>query len=143
MLWPSRPAGSPIQAARSLFCMSLNPVTSNTGSASKKSPVKRGSTRLGRVFRLFARKLKLMGFDDQVPEEIIREGNKAEEIVKAIEEDEDIAILVLGLKAFAFSFSAPQRTLQGPALATELAAFPVPIVIVPGDLSSEEIRALA
>ena len=29
------------------------------------------------------------------PEQVIREGNRAEEIVKLIEEDEDIAVLVL------------------------------------------------
>lgn len=92
------------------------------------------------VFRLFARKLKLMGFDDQVPEEIIREGNKAEEIVKAIEDDEDIAILVLGASKDPSGPGPLVSTLATGKLACE---FPVPIVIVPGDLSSEEIRALA
>ena len=48
------------------------------------------------VFRLRSRKLKNWGFEDMVPEEIIREGQMAEEIVKLIEEDQDFGILVLG-----------------------------------------------
>ena len=48
------------------------------------------------VFRLFGRKLKAMGFEELVPEEIVREGIKAEAITKLIEEDEDIGVLVLG-----------------------------------------------
>ncbi len=39
------------------------------------------------VFRLHSRKLKNWGFDDMLAEEIIREGNKAEEILKLVEED--------------------------------------------------------
>ena len=48
------------------------------------------------VFRLRARKLKNWGFEEIAHEEIIREGYKAEEIVKLIEEDRDFGILVLG-----------------------------------------------
>ena len=48
------------------------------------------------LFRMFRRKLNLQGFDSVEVEEVIREGQKAEEIVEAIEEDEDIGILVLG-----------------------------------------------
>ena len=55
-----------------------------------------GHNKAKAVFRLFGRKLKTMGFEDLVPEEIVREGMKAEEITKLIEEDEDIGVLVLG-----------------------------------------------
>jgi nucleotide-binding universal stress UspA family protein len=55
-----------------------------------------GQNKARAVFRLFGRKLKAMGFDDIVPEEIIREGTKAEEITRLIEEDRDIGVLVLG-----------------------------------------------
>ena len=55
-----------------------------------------GHNKAKAVFRLFGRKLKAMGFEDLVPEEIVREGMKAEEIPKLIEEDEDIGVLVLG-----------------------------------------------
>ena len=55
-----------------------------------------GHNKAKAVFRLFGRKLKAMGFEDLVPEEIVREGMKAEEITKLIEDDEDIGVLVLG-----------------------------------------------
>jgi nucleotide-binding universal stress UspA family protein len=73
------------------------------------------------------------------PEMAVREGNRAEEIVKLIEEDEDIAILVL----------AAGTDKEGPGpLVTALAGkgagnFPVPITIVPGNLDDETIRAIA
>ena len=92
------------------------------------------------MFRLFSRKLKAMGFEDLVPEEIVREGIKAEEITKLIEEDPDIGVLVLG--------ASKDPSGPGP-LVTTLAAgrfagtFPVPITVVPGYLSLEEILALA
>src|SRR3974377_72488 len=47
------------------------------------------------VFRLLIRKLKNWGFEDIVPEEIIKEGQLAEEIVKLIEEDREFGVLVL------------------------------------------------
>ncbi len=55
-----------------------------------------GHNKAKAVFRLFGRKLKAMGFEDLIPEEIVREGMKSEEITKLIEEDEDIGVLVLG-----------------------------------------------
>ena len=38
------------------------------------------------VFRLFSRKLKALGYDKLVPEELVRDGAKAEEITQAIEQ---------------------------------------------------------
>ena len=55
-----------------------------------------GHSKAKAVFRLFGRKLKAMGFEELVPEEIVREGMKSQEITKLIEEDEDIGVLVLG-----------------------------------------------
>jgi nucleotide-binding universal stress UspA family protein len=57
-----------------------------------------GHNKARAVFRLFGRKLKAMGFEDVVPEEIVREGMKADEITKLIEEDEDLGVLVLGAR---------------------------------------------
>ena len=48
------------------------------------------------LFRLLRRKLSNEGFDAVPVEEVIREGKKVEEILKQIDEDEDVAILVLG-----------------------------------------------
>jgi nucleotide-binding universal stress UspA family protein len=92
------------------------------------------------VFRLFGRKLRAMGFEKLVPDEIVREGMKAEEITKQIEEDEDIGVLVLGASKDPSGPGPLVSTLAGGKLA---GSFPVPITVVPGHLSIEEILALA
>ena len=51
------------------------------------------TTKAKALFRLFRRKLSLAGFENIETEEIIREGRQAEEIIKLIGEDEDIALL--------------------------------------------------
>lgn len=98
------------------------------------------TTKAKALFRLFRRKLNLAGFEEIDVEDVIREGKAAEEIVKLIAEDEDIAILVLGASNDA----------KGPGpLVSSLAAgkigggFLVPVTVVPGALSLEEIKALA
>src|SRR5260221_10139957 len=48
------------------------------------------------IFRLFRRKLNNDGYEGVLTEEVIREGKKVDEILKQIDEDEDIAVLVLG-----------------------------------------------
>lgn len=69
----------------------------------------------------------------------IREGAIAAEILNLIEEDEDIAVLVL---AAGTGTEGPGPLVSGLA-ARASGTFPVPITIVPGDLSDEEIDALA
>jgi nucleotide-binding universal stress UspA family protein len=76
-----------------------------------------------------------------VPTEcVIREGKIAEQITALIEEDKDIGILVL---------AAAVDSKEGPGpLVSSISgqagqAFPIPVTIVPGDLSDEDIRALA
>jgi nucleotide-binding universal stress UspA family protein len=71
-------------------------------------------------------------------ERSIRIGTKAEEIVKLIDEDQDISILVL----------AAGTGTEGPGplvslVASSAASFPIPVAVVPGGLSNEEIDALA
>jgi nucleotide-binding universal stress UspA family protein len=99
-----------------------------------------GHNKAKAVFRLFGRKLKAMGFEDLVPEEIVREGMKAEEIPKLIEDDEDIGVLVLGASKDPSGPGPLVSTLAGGRLA---GTFPVPITVVPGHLAIEEILALA
>ena len=70
------------------------------------------------------------------PDRVIREGVTAEEIIKLIEEDADIGILVL----------AAGTGKEGPGplvsnLAKTAGTFPIPIAIVPGHLSDEDIDA--
>ena len=72
------------------------------------------------------------------PELVIREGSPTEEIHKLIEDDQDIAILVL----------AAGNAKEGPgplvaSVAGKGAAFPIPVTVVPMSLSDEEIESLA
>lgn len=71
------------------------------------------------------------------PELAIREGKPSEEIHKLIEEDQDIAILVL----------AAGGAKEGPgplvaSIAGKGAAFPIPVTVVPHNLSDEDIDSL-
>ncbi|WP_117195360.1 universal stress protein [Rhizobium terrae] len=71
------------------------------------------------------------------PEIVIREGIATEQINMLVEEDRDIAILVL----------ATGSAKEGPgplvsAVAGREAAFPIPVTVLPGSLSDEEIDAL-
>jgi nucleotide-binding universal stress UspA family protein len=99
-----------------------------------------GHNKARAVFRLFGRKLKAMGFEDIVPEEIVREGQKADEITKLIEEDDDIGVLVLGASK---DPSGPGPLVSTLAGGRHAGSFPVPITVVPGCLGIEEILALA
>jgi nucleotide-binding universal stress UspA family protein len=83
-----------------------------------------------------ARARSVAGLD---PERVIREGLKAEEVQALIEQDEDIALLVLGAGTGADGPGPLVSTLAGKGAAS----FPVPIAIVPGQLGEAEIDALA
>ena len=72
------------------------------------------------------------------PEQVVKEGEKAGCIRELIEEDQDISFLVL---ATSTDSSGPGPLVSG--IASTSQSFSVPIVIVPGDLSDEEIDALA
>jgi nucleotide-binding universal stress UspA family protein len=73
------------------------------------------------------------------PEQVIRVGNRADEIIKLINEDEDISFLVLAAGSSKEGPGPLVSTLAGRAAST----FPIPIVVVPGGLTDEEIDALA
>lgn len=73
------------------------------------------------------------------PEKQVRTGVKAEEILKLIEQDEDVAILVLAAGADVDGPGPLVSTLAGRSSGT----FPVPLAIVPGHLSDSEIDTLA
>lgn len=73
-----------------------------------------------------------------VPDRVIREGEPAEEIVKLIDEDADIGILVL----------AAGTAKEGPgplvsSIAKTAGAYPIPVAIVPGHLSDEDLDAMS
>jgi len=72
------------------------------------------------------------------PERVIREGDPTEQAIDVIETDVDIVMLVLAAN--------PGPEGPGPliaAMANAVGIFPVPIVIVPGELSDAEIDALS
>jgi nucleotide-binding universal stress UspA family protein len=73
-----------------------------------------------------------------VAERVVREGDKAEQILALIDEDEDIFVLVL---AAGTGTEGP-----GPLVATigrTAGDYPIPVAIVPGHLRDEEIDALS
>lgn len=72
------------------------------------------------------------------PEIVIREGNASDEINALIEEDQDIAILVLAASA-AKEGPGPLVT----SIAGRSAAFPIPVTVLPNTLTDEEIDQLA
>ena len=73
-----------------------------------------------------------------MPERVIREGDKLQELFALMEEDEDIAILVLA--------AATGKEGPGPLVASigkSADAYPIPVAIVPGHLGDEELDALS
>ncbi len=72
------------------------------------------------------------------PERAIREGDPETQILDAIENDTEICMLVL---AAATGAEGPGPLVT--ALARSAGTFPIPMVIVPGNLSDEEISALS
>lgn len=71
------------------------------------------------------------------PETVIRHGKVTEQIHELIEEDQDIAILVLA--------SGSAKEGPGPlvsSIAGRAAAFPIPVTVIPDALSDADIDAL-
>jgi nucleotide-binding universal stress UspA family protein len=106
----------------------------------RQQQVEEETTKAKALFRLFRRKLNLAGFENVASEEIIREGAKGEEIRRLIDEDQDIAILVLGASD---DPAGPGPLVASLASGSAAGNFPIPITIVPGALALEEIQALA
>jgi nucleotide-binding universal stress UspA family protein len=72
------------------------------------------------------------------PERAIREGERVEQILGLIDEDEDVVVLVLA--------AGTGKEGPGPlvaSLAKSAATFPIPVAIVPGDLEDDEIDAMS
>ena len=72
------------------------------------------------------------------PERVIREGDPVEQILDVIDKDADISMIVLAASSGA----------EGPGpiiamLVNAAGSFPIPMTIVPGDLSDAEIDALS
>ena len=87
----------------------------------------------------FAAEVKAQAGD--APEELVREGTTAEEIRKLIDEDPAISILFLG--------ASTEPSGPGPLVAslaqkpTYIGARPIPVTVVPGSMTREELRRLS
>jgi nucleotide-binding universal stress UspA family protein len=81
---------------------------------------------------------RVNGIAALTPERVIREGDPIEQILDVIDKDADIAMLVLAAN--------PGPEGPGPIItmtAGVVGSFPIPVTIVPGDLSDEDIDALS
>lgn len=77
-------------------------------------------------------------FAGVLPDRVIREGDTAEQILALIDEDDDIAALIL----------AAGTGTEGPGplvanLGMTVGTFPIPVVIVPGHLADEDLIAMS
>jgi nucleotide-binding universal stress UspA family protein len=73
-----------------------------------------------------------------MPERVIREGEKSDEMLKLIDEDEDIAALILA--------AGTGKEGPGPlvsSLAKTAGEFPIPLALVPGHLSDEDLDTMS
>lgn len=71
------------------------------------------------------------------PELVIREGEAVTEIMAQVSEDQDIGLLVLG--------AGSDKKGPGPLISKlmkSVANFPIPITIVPGEMSKERLEAI-
>ncbi len=71
------------------------------------------------------------------PELVIREGEPLTEILAQIQEDAEVGVLVLG--------AGTDKSGPGPLvsqMARNAGSFPIPVTIVPGDLSKERLEAI-
>ncbi|WP_428512951.1 universal stress protein [Roseovarius sp.] len=86
-------------------------------------------------FEVFAKWMRdKQGID---PELVIREGEPVSEIMAQVQEDTEIGVLVLGASA--------DKKGPGPLvsqLSKNSGGLPIPITIVPGDLSKERLEAI-
>ncbi|MEE9588779.1 MAG: universal stress protein [Hyphomicrobiaceae bacterium] len=98
------------------------------------------TSRANALFRRARIKLATVDCQDLEPEEVILEGQTNEELVELIESDEDIAVLVLGAASDA---EGPGPLVSMLATGKGAGTFPIPIYIVPGTLTPEDIQALA
>src|SRR6056297_194026 len=86
-------------------------------------------------FEVFAKWMRdRQGVD---PELVIREGEPVNEIISQIDEDGEVGVLVLGASA--------EKGGPGPivsAMSKRFGTLPVPLTIVPGELSKERLAAI-
>ena len=107
----------------------------NTGAGVGNIMREEARERIHAHFEVFAKWMRdKQGVD---PELVIREGEPVPEIMAQIEEDTDIGVLVLG--------ASSEKRGPGPIiaeLARNFGTLPIPVTIVPGDLSKEKLVSI-
>lgn len=87
-------------------------------------------------FEVFAKWMRdRQGID---PELVIREGDPVTEILAQVKEDPQIGVLVLG--------AATEKSGPGPlvtAMSRNSGSLPIPVTIVPGDMSKERLESIS
>lgn len=81
---------------------------------------------------------RVAGITGLTAEGVVREGKATEQILKLIDEDDDIVVLILAADT--------DKETPGPlvtSLSKAAGSFPIPIGIVPGHLTDEELNALS
>ena len=71
------------------------------------------------------------------PQLVIREGEPVQEIIAQVEEDSEVGVLVLG--------ASNEKRGPGPIiaeLARNFGSLPIPVTIVPGEISKEKLEAI-
>ncbi|MEM7237884.1 MAG: universal stress protein [Pseudomonadota bacterium] len=83
---------------------------------------------------------EMKSYSGHVPEMVIREGTRPEQVLTLIEQDREIGVLVLG------SGSGSEGEGPGPLVThvvTKMAGrMPIPVTVVPGQLSMDEIDSV-
>ncbi|MEM7670611.1 MAG: universal stress protein, partial [Pseudomonadota bacterium] len=81
---------------------------------------------------------EMKSYSGHVPEMVIREGKRPEQVLTLIEQDREIGVLVLG--------SGSEGEGPGPLVThvvTKMAGrMPIPVTVVPGQLSMDEIDSV-
>ncbi len=93
--------------------------------------------RIEEHFKVFAK--WMIDKEGVEPELVIREGEKAEQVMAQLKEDKDVAILILG----AGTTGSGPGPLVNQLVAKSSGDMPVPITIVPGSMSKEAIIAVS
>ncbi|MFK7866627.1 MAG: universal stress protein [Alphaproteobacteria bacterium] len=87
--------------------------------------------------------MKAKKITGEMPEMIAREGDKPQAMLNLLKEDQTISIVVLGANHSSNNKTDGQGPILNHFLGRNGNALPVPITVIPGDLSFEQIDRIA
>ncbi|MFV0297931.1 MAG: universal stress protein [Hyphomicrobiaceae bacterium] len=136
-------AASRVEHTGGVICMLyvIEPTDFTQWAGVKDMQIEEETAKAKALFRLNRRKLdKIEAFETIPTEEVILSGKRPEEMLALIDQDEDIAILILGAST---DTRGPGPLVSSLATGKLAGSFPIPIVIVPGNLSLKDLQAMA